>query len=309
MPTSVGPSRAWASITTGRDLAEALGLGRTVLRAENNLAALGGVVDPRKALEWSRHGLALARRLGIRSSIDLAGREPRLSLRQDGRLASCLERARGCPRSGVGTHRPPLPPGVGGPPVATPRRRGDELLSELETIAKDETEAPRLGSLWSARAAKAFAAVTSKLPGRPTTANPAFSPARSPRWRPGPHGPPCGLVTVPGARDDLAAVDASGVHGPAVEADRRTIQAGLAALDGHPADALRLYREALRTWHDLGLAWDEALCQLDMVFLLDPDHPEVQAAAESAREILTRLGAKPFLARLDARVVLPSSVG
>ena len=57
------------SITTGRDLAEALGLGRTVLRAENNLAALGGVVDPRKALEWSRHGIALARRLGMRSTM------------------------------------------------------------------------------------------------------------------------------------------------------------------------------------------------------------------------------------------------
>ena len=112
-----------------------------------------------------------------------------------------------------------------------------------------------------------------------------------------------------GARDDLAIIDASGVHGAAVEADRRTIQAGLAALDGHPADALRLYREAVRTWHDLGLAWDEALCQLDMVFLLDPDLPEVRVAAESARETLLRLGAKPFLARLDARTSIASSVG
>ena len=103
-----------------------------------------------------------------------------------------------------------------------------------------------------------------------------------------------------GARDDLAALDASGVHGPASEADRLTIRAGLAALDGHPGDALARYRECLRAWRDLGLAWDEALVGIDMATLLDPAHPEVRASAESAREILVRLGAAPFVARLDA---------
>jgi tetratricopeptide (TPR) repeat protein len=102
-----------------------------------------------------------------------------------------------------------------------------------------------------------------------------------------------------GARDDLAQLDALGVHGPANEADRRTIRAGLAALDGRPAEALPLYREALRAWRDLGLAWDEALCGIDMATLLDPADPEVRSAADSAREIFVRLGAKPFLARLD----------
>ena len=102
------------------------------------------------------------------------------------------------------------------------------------------------------------------------------------------------------ARADLAALDASGVHGPAVEADRRTIRAGIAALEGRPADALPLYREALRAWRELGLAWDEALCGLDMATLLDPADSEVRTAADAAREILVRLGAAPFIARLDA---------
>jgi hypothetical protein len=79
-----------------------------------------------------------------------------------------------------------------------------------------------------------------------------------------------------------------------------TIRAGLAALEGRPADALGQYREALRGWHDLGLAWDEALTGLDMCTLLDPSEPAVSAAAESTRQILVRLGAKPFLERLDA---------
>jgi hypothetical protein len=37
-----------------------------------------------------------------------------------------------------------------------------------------------------------------------------------------------------------------------------------------------------------------------MATLLDPSEPEVQAAAEAAREILVRLRAAPFIARLDA---------
>ncbi len=78
-----------------------------------------------------------------------------------------------------------------------------------------------------------------------------------------------------------------------------TIRAGLAALEGRPADALGQYREALRGWHELGLAWDEALTGLDMSTLLDPSEPEVCAAAESSRQIFVRLGAKPFLERLD----------
>ena len=37
-----------------------------------------------------------------------------------------------------------------------------------------------------------------------------------------------------------------------------------------------------------------------MATLLDPDIPEVQAAADAAMDILTRLEAAPFVARLEA---------
>jgi hypothetical protein len=42
-----------------------------------------------------------------------------------------------------------------------------------------------------------------------------------------------------------------------------------------------------------------------MAILLDPAEPDVRAAADSAREILTRLEAAPFLARLDAALAGP----
>jgi hypothetical protein len=109
------------------------------------------------------------------------------------------------------------------------------------------------------------------------------------------------------ARDDLVALDATGVHGPAIEAGRATMRAGIAAFEGRPAEALALYREALRAWRDLGLAWDEALCGLDMALLMDPSEPEVRAAAEAAREILVRLEAAPFIARLDAALELETA--
>jgi hypothetical protein len=80
-------------------------------------------------------------------------------------------------------------------------------------------------------------------------------------------------------------------------------------LEGRPADALALYCDALRDWRDLGLVWDEALCGLDMATLFDPAEPEVRTAADDAREILVRLEAAPFLARLDAAMARSGQAG
>jgi class 3 adenylate cyclase/tetratricopeptide (TPR) repeat protein len=102
------------------------------------------------------------------------------------------------------------------------------------------------------------------------------------------------------ARAQLAALTALGIHGPVDAATKASIRAGIAALEGRPADARREYRVALSGWRDLGLPWDEALTCLDLVLLLGPDDPESAAAAERAREVFERLGAWPFLAKLDA---------
>ncbi len=110
------------------------------------------------------------------------------------------------------------------------------------------------------------------------------------------------------ARADLEAIDATRRHGAVVELRRVTIRAGLAALEGRTAEAIAQYRDALRGWRETGLAWDLALAGIDMASLLDPTDPEVMACAAEAREILSRLGARPFLARLDAAMaaVAPS---
>jgi hypothetical protein len=103
-----------------------------------------------------------------------------------------------------------------------------------------------------------------------------------------------------GARLDLANLDATGVHGRVIETRRATIRAGLAALEGSTAESVAGYREAIRAWHDLGLANDEAFSGLDMAILLGPSVPEVGPPAGSAREFFLRVGGRPFLERLDA---------
>jgi hypothetical protein len=181
--------------------------------------------------------------------------------------------------------------------------RGEDVRTELDEMAVlvgASTDPGLVGSLQLARADDAFAQARLKdardawhkdadltaeyLPTMLARA------ARAALW----------LGDGAGAADDLAALDAAGVHGPAIEADRLTIRASLAALAGSSADALALYRDALRAWRDLGLAWDQALCAIDMATLVDPAEPEVRAAADAAREILVRLGAVPFVRRLDA---------
>jgi hypothetical protein len=109
------------------------------------------------------------------------------------------------------------------------------------------------------------------------------------------------------AREAVRELEAMGISGPALAADVETIRAGCAALEGDGQAAIAGYRTAMGAWRDLGLAWDEALCGLEMAILLDPADPAVRAAAETAREILTRLGATPFLAQLEEATRRPQS--
>ena len=101
-------------------------------------------------------------------------------------------------------------------------------------------------------------------------------------------------------REDLAAIDATGIHGLVVEGRRMTIEAGIAALEGRRADALLLYRDAIEKWRDLGQPWDEALTVIDVATVLDTADADIRRAAERSREFLARVRATPFVERLDA---------
>ncbi len=114
-----------------------------------------------------------------------------------------------------------------------------------------------------------------------------------------------------GAAAVLASLEASGYRGPALMADRLAARAGIDALEGRGPESLAGYREALRSFRQLGLAFEEAAAAVDMATLLRPperDAPDVATAIDAARGTLQRLGARPFLERLDgAKAKQPAS--
>ena len=101
---------------------------------------------------------------------------------------------------------------------------------------------------------------------------------------------------------DRAKVALSGMHrfrGRWMATVRATTEAGLAALEGRREEALATYERALRSWNELGIPLDLALCELDMALLLAAT-PAATNAAKSARRILAEMGAPILLRQLDA---------
>jgi len=287
------------AIRAGRELAESRGFGETVLRADNNRGFVDGVRDPRAALETIRAGLALARRLGARTWVSgFVQNIGEFGLRTGDWDDALAELNATLAEEFAATDRLQ----VLGAAIALWALRGlpiDARVVELRELLGDGEDRQMLGDVAIVDGYQAFAAgdlVTALTSWRRASTLaaggvPLCLPrvARTALW----------AGDRPAARIALATLDASGFHGPAIEADRETIRAGLAALDGNPTEAMVHYRDAARSWRVLGLAWDEALCGLDMALLLDPADPEVQARAQVAREILVRLEAAPFVATLD----------
>jgi class 3 adenylate cyclase/tetratricopeptide (TPR) repeat protein len=287
-----------ALLRVAQEIAEAGGLTETMLRALGNRLGNRILDDPRDALEIGRAGIVIARRSGRRSQLafvvqncawaaqltgewDWAVRELEASLSDE--LESSDRADTLAVLVNIRAYR--------GEPV-------DDLMTEIEHLLGDPTDVFRVSTLLDAKASVAFAAGHLReahdgwrrwvdLMALPNLLPFAIRPAMWER--------DFDLVT-----EDFATLETSGRHGPGAEADRATIQAGLAALEGRVPEALRLYREALRAWRDLGQPWHEALTAIDMATLLDPAEPEVRAAAAAGREILVSLDAKPFIARLDA---------
>ena len=102
------------------------------------------------------------------------------------------------------------------------------------------------------------------------------------------------------ARAAADRLDADPSPGRATTANGVAARAGIAALEGHQADAIQGFLDGLRQLGALGYEFDVARVALDFVLLVGPDIPEARAAGEQARVIFERVGAKPYLERLDA---------
>ena len=109
------------------------------------------------------------------------------------------------------------------------------------------------------------------------------------------------------ARLVLERIAALGTRGRSTEADLIAIRAGLAALEGDRAAAMAGYRAARLMFHDLGLAWDEALTAISAGTRIGAVDAEVRAWLEDARSTMTRLRARPMLAIVELLLATPGS--
>ena len=108
------------------------------------------------------------------------------------------------------------------------------------------------------------------------------------------------------AQEALRDVEAMHLRGRMLDATRQTLEAGIAALTGRPPEAASMFADAARRYRELGVPFALALADLDAVVTLGPDSPAGRAAAEEAREVLTKLRADALLERLDAFVAGPA---
>ncbi len=290
--------QGFAEIQGGLDLAERHGEVVIAMRARLNMGALPNV-EPTYALEVNRRGLAEARRMGHRRRLLLFltnGAEQGFWIGDwdwalpelDQLLAAEPEPEERVPaleslvrlRSGKGE------------PV-------DAYLEEVERLAEGKTDPQTRYSATVTRADLLFAkgelgeaAATYRLAATFSAGNSPFCFTMAAR---------AALLTgdAVAAAADLEAVDALAMHSQWIKSRSTSIRAGLAALDGRPGDARALYADAIRSFRDIGVLFEEALTVIEMATLLDPASAEVRVAADAARETLVRLGARAFLERLD----------
>jgi class 3 adenylate cyclase/tetratricopeptide (TPR) repeat protein len=269
------------------------------LRGGVNLASFTYDLDPRASLERTRDGMALARRLGMRSfeayhAGNASGAAERLGEWQwlheamDEMLTAMPDRSES---EWIAAARDAATAWTGEPDIA----RAQRLLDGAIRDGDFQTELNVSG--WLARCAfgagQPNKAVTYIEPFFRIAAIASFSVSElSAMARFAIHA---GELDT--ARKVLDIVGAG--FGGISDHDINTVRAALAAVEGRPAEALATYRTVLAGYREFGVRFDVALTILDMASFIGVDEPAVGALLPEAREILEGLGARLLLERLD----------
>jgi class 3 adenylate cyclase/predicted ATPase len=97
-----------------------------------------------------------------------------------------------------------------------------------------------------------------------------------------------------------ARIEAMAETGRIAQAGRTAARAAVAAVEGRDGESIAGYREAIRRWREIGEDFSASLAALDLAVAFGPAEPAVREAADEARAVFVRVGAAPFVARLDA---------
>ena len=291
--------QARALLTGARQLAEETGLTDTALRVMITLPSFVALDDPRASLALQQEAIELARRLGRRGS-ELA---ILFNATEDARRTGDWEWAIRALESSLQ---------LDVDETSALGTRGQLAFFDIYRGRSSPGQIEELGAALSALEDRDMHSAIDDFGGSAAHAQGRWAEAASAWMRiadisdlNAPYAlPRAGRVAIL-ARDPAlaqAALDrlaALGTRGRAVDADRATIRAGLAALAGDPEVARAGYRTALVAYRDLGLAWDEALLAQEAAWMLGVADPEIAGWVDAARGTFIRLEAAPMLSLLD----------
>ncbi len=290
------PREGMVTLTGAVAAASAAGIPTVELRGRVNLSYAAAGEDPALAYRVAREGLELASKLGMRGyGYYLMGNAAEMAIRMgdwDWALAQ-LEDA-------VGSNEHDL---------ASIMRRAELLglqghdteadFDRLATMVEDWTEQQAKSSVLEAKAVVALAK------GDLRTALDLARNAYAINIAPDATSAETAIRAAAGLRDSDAVTDALRAFehpGRVTAAVRREGEAVLAGLAGRPNESLAAFLDAIRQWRELGLFFEAALAQLTLVTVLEVSDGPTRAAADEARALFERLGARPLLDRLAAAI-------
>jgi class 3 adenylate cyclase/tetratricopeptide (TPR) repeat protein len=294
------------------DLAQSGGYVRAEIRARLNLSVTSD--DARRAFETLDRGLELSRRVGDRSMANwaatdrlyltyvvaegwddaLAEAETELAEVRARSIASPLDEIRSLSAQG-------LMRVARGDPT-------DAMLSDLEGLAERTSDSFGMAALQFLRGDRAFVRGDHAEASRemlaassdPSVSNLGLERAiRAALWS----------EDAPKVRELADRLDANPGSGGSTVAARTSARAGIAALDGRADEAVAAYRDALARFRAVNHDFDLACTALDFVLLVGPENSFALAAAEEARAIFERVGARPYLEHLEAALGRPAVIG
>ncbi len=292
--------RGMAMLVGALQLAESLDDVRVQLRAINNMGAFLEDDDPALVLEFARRGVVLAQRLGNAEIIashesTIAWRrffagQPREALA----MLDAIERDEITPfiRGQIDKGREWLLTILGDRDAIAAVRRSIETdsasITHHEYVAYESGNQADL-ALLQGHVAEAIALAEQFLAtgvdpylGNLIVARCAFR-----------------MGDVARARVAVEGVDAAPRKGRTVEARRLALRAALAAMEGDEQSALESFDEAFRAFRDLGLLFELAWYQVDMVAVLGGTAQAAAVAAE-ARAAFESMGAHGLADQVEA---------
>ncbi|MFL5641618.1 MAG: AAA family ATPase [Chloroflexota bacterium] len=294
------PYEGFGAMEAGRALAEAQGLNSVAARALLNMAGSYISLDPRRAFDLAREGMALARRIGFRSFLATAAGNALEAAVELGELDWAIATSDELlALEFTATDRHSLFRGTEAAKLLR-REPVDQLFAEHVAVIAGVIDVQEVSNYEASLAfwrflegAYAEASALAEKAARDVSINASGDLPRAARaaiW----------------AGDRVSAdrvigyYSADWLHGPVAKARYAGLTACIAALDGHRDEAVAGFSSSIARLREMSLELDAVLFTLDMARTLGAADPAVQPWLDEARASIERLRMPGLYGLLEA---------